>query len=91
MARGEVFIEDERGSIRAWRTDLTGHGNVRIGEEFTVRELGQFGCGGLVKCGRKLRVRVVSIDAKGRSFNVLKVKILQDMTPCPLQQDTLFT
>jgi hypothetical protein len=46
MARGEVFIEDERGSIRAWRTDLTGHGNVRIGEEFTVRDSGSLDAAG---------------------------------------------
>jgi len=80
MARTNVFIEDN-GKVRLWRTDLHGHGDVTEGEKFVIRELEQYGSGGLVKDGIKRRVRVHTVRRESSNFHVLSVDVLDDMTP----------
>jgi hypothetical protein len=88
MARGNVFIADENGDARAWRTDLKGRGPVREGEEFTIRQLWQFGHAKLMPGGIKRRVRVVAVD-RVRGFDVLKCETIEDLTPEPQSQGSL--
>jgi hypothetical protein len=81
MARTKVFLRlpDDVEIMAA--TDLTGYGNVIVGEEFTARELWSFGKGKLIPNGRKLRVKVREVEVLGQSYHVLHVDILEDLTP----------
>jgi hypothetical protein len=90
MARGEVFLDfDDGHGCRpdTYSTDLTGYGQVAVGEEFTVREK-MFGR--LLAGGFKARVRVKAVEARGRSFHVLHVEVLEDLTPQPTGQREMF-
>ena len=89
-ARSEVFIEGDRGDVRLWKTDLTGHGDVAEGDEFVIRQVEQFGKPRLVKGGIKRRVRVRSVRRESRSYHVLSVDVVEDLTPQLHQQRDLF-
>lgn len=83
MARGEVFIVlPGSDKIKLWRTDLTGHGSIRLGAEFTIRELWQWGRNNLVPNGRKLLVRIASEHSRlGVRTPVFNVEIVKDLSP----------
>lgn len=77
MARRTVYIEMPVSCTRAWfRTDLRGHGQIRIGEEFTARECHAWGTQKLVKRGTTMRVRVTQIVLLAGRLDLLSVEIL---------------
>jgi len=78
MARTEIFVKDDSGGVQLWRTDLTGYGDVKVGEEFTIRELHQRGRCGLVKDGIRRKVRVVSVEEYRRTFHVHEVETIEE-------------
>lgn len=78
MARTEVFIKDEDGEAQLWRTDLTGRGVVHEGEEFTIRQVSQYGANNLVPNGIRRRVRVRSVGRHSGSLHVLTVDDIRD-------------
>lgn len=80
-ARSKVFIEDDGGDVRLWKTDLSGYGDINEGDEFIIRELSQYGRSTLVKDGIKRRIRVVDVNRQSRSFHILKVEILEELSP----------
>ena len=94
-ARSKVYVRlpegyaHRRGDTFLARTDLTGHGIVREGEEFTAREMWPMG-DRLMKGGRKMRVRVVRVERVTRGWHILHVEVLKDLTPPPVKQGELF-
>lgn len=92
MARGEIFMRLP-GSKEAhvWRTDLTGHGKVHVGEEFVCRECEFWGANRVAKGGKKLRVRVVAVRSKRiGNHDVIDVEILEDLSPATFKDNGLF-
>ncbi len=82
MARTQVFLDLAGvGAVGLWKTDLAGPGPVRVGEEFTAREMEDVGRPRLKQGGRRLRVRVVRVQRVNLSYHVLVVEILTDVTP----------
>ena len=84
MARTQVYIDDGHGP-QLWRTDLTGRGPVCVGDEFTVRELSQFGRIKLVPGGIRRRVRVTAVNQVSLSYHVLTVEDLVEPDEGPRQ------
>lgn len=77
MARTNVFIRDG-STVQVWRTDLHGHGPVRVGEEFTAYQLTQYGSPRLVPGGKRRRVRVTAIFRPEGGSKQLIVEDLDD-------------
>lgn len=90
MARTDVFLQLPNGSHMHAKTDLTGHGIVRVGEEFVARERSGFGRSPLIPGGKKLLVRVLEVTKVNRSYHILRVDILQDLTAEPVEQRQMF-
>lgn len=80
-ARGKVHLLLPDGTRMLARTDLTGHGVVSAGTEFLARELWTTGHNRVMKGGRRLRVVVVEVERVHRSYHILRVEIVKDLTP----------
>jgi hypothetical protein len=90
MARGEAFFKlPDEEVVNLWRIDPPGRRAISEGDEVTIRELRQYGRNHLVKGGRRLRVRVVSID-RADALHACHVEILADLSPPPARQGELF-
>lgn len=91
MARGKVFLQlpgRDECETWEWKTDLTGHGSVGIGEEFIAREM----IFGRLEGGRKLRVGVVAVHKRAiGNADIIQVEILADLTPPPKVEGDLFS
>lgn len=89
MARGKAHLKLPDGSVMYARTDLHGYGIIHEGEEFVAREMWANG-NGLLRGGRKLRVRVVKTQRVTRRHHVLTVEVVEDLTPEDGEQGELF-
>jgi hypothetical protein len=88
-ARGTVHLRLPGGARMLARTDLTGNGIVYEGTEFVARELWP-NEDRLIRDGRKLRVRVKAVERVSRSYHVLDVEVLEDLTPERAEPGELF-
>ena len=88
MARTNVFLRfDDWTSY--WRTNLTGRGSVAVGEIFEVREVRQCGRSRLVPHGQRLKVRVTAVERRSRTYHILDVEVLEDLSEPREQQGRL--